>query len=176
MGAAMQSQITSLTIVYPIVYWIADQRKHQSSASLAFVRGIHRRTAENVSISWRHHTEIHPNKFSWDLIFADTKHNTHPMIRVVLEMGTQLYIRGAAEWSSSIQYCGNNQFNLLEDLSNFIVTNPDSHLLGLCTTYHCLPVNCCIITLTEPPISELPPPHHRWGLLKVNNTSVTCQI
>ena len=36
------SQITSLTIVYPIVYSDADQRKHQSSASLAFVRGIHR--------------------------------------------------------------------------------------------------------------------------------------
>ena len=39
---AMASQITSLTIVYPIVYSGTDQRKHQSSASLAFVRGIHR--------------------------------------------------------------------------------------------------------------------------------------
>ena len=36
------SQITSLTVVYSIVYSGADQRKHQSSASLAFVRGIHR--------------------------------------------------------------------------------------------------------------------------------------
>ena len=35
-------QITSLTIVYSTVYSVADQRKHQSSASLAFVRGIHR--------------------------------------------------------------------------------------------------------------------------------------
>ena len=35
---AMASQITSLTIVYSG----ADQRKHQSSASLAFVRRIHR--------------------------------------------------------------------------------------------------------------------------------------
>ena len=38
----MASKITSLTIVYSIVYSDADQRKHQSSASLAFVRGIHR--------------------------------------------------------------------------------------------------------------------------------------
>ena len=37
------SQITSLTIVYPTVYSGADQRKHQSSASLAFVCRIHRR-------------------------------------------------------------------------------------------------------------------------------------
>ena len=63
------SQITSLTIVYSTVYSDADQRKRQSSASLAFVRGIHRElspgtgefpaqmasNAENVSIWWRHH-------------------------------------------------------------------------------------------------------------------------
>ena len=36
------SQITSLTSVYSIVYSGADQSKHQSSASLAFVWGIHR--------------------------------------------------------------------------------------------------------------------------------------
>ena len=38
----MASQITSLTIVYSIVYSGADQRKRESSASLAFVMGIHR--------------------------------------------------------------------------------------------------------------------------------------
>ena len=36
------SQITSLTSVYSTVYSGADQSKHQSSASLAFVWGIHR--------------------------------------------------------------------------------------------------------------------------------------
>ena len=39
---AIASQITSLTIVYSAVYSDADQSKHQSSASLAFVWGIHR--------------------------------------------------------------------------------------------------------------------------------------
>ena len=39
---AIASQITSLTIVYSAVYSGADQSKHQSSASLAFVWGIHR--------------------------------------------------------------------------------------------------------------------------------------
>ena len=39
---AIASQITSLTIVYWTVYSDAYQRKHQSSASLAFVWGIHR--------------------------------------------------------------------------------------------------------------------------------------
>ena len=39
---AMASRITSLTIVYSTVYSSADQRKHQSPASLALVRGIRR--------------------------------------------------------------------------------------------------------------------------------------
>ena len=39
---AMASHNTSLTIVYSIVNSVADQRKHQSSASLAFVWEIHR--------------------------------------------------------------------------------------------------------------------------------------
>ena len=38
---AMASQITSLTIVYSIVYSDTDQRKDQITAWLAFVRGIH---------------------------------------------------------------------------------------------------------------------------------------
>ena len=60
---AMASQITSLTTVYSIVYSGAYQRKYQSSASLAFVRGMtgeflaqkdSNGNGENVSISWRH--------------------------------------------------------------------------------------------------------------------------
>ena len=38
----MASQITSLTIAYSTIYSGTDQRKHQSSASLASVRGIRR--------------------------------------------------------------------------------------------------------------------------------------
>ena len=61
----MASQITSLTIVYSTVYSDEDQRKHQSSASLAFFVGNSPVTgefpaqmasnADNVSIWWRHH-------------------------------------------------------------------------------------------------------------------------
>ena len=40
--STIASQITSLTIVYSTVYSDVVQRKHQSSVSLAFVRGIHR--------------------------------------------------------------------------------------------------------------------------------------
>ena len=40
--SATASEITSLMIAYSTFYSGADERKHQSSASLAFVRGIHR--------------------------------------------------------------------------------------------------------------------------------------
>ena len=57
--SATPSQVPSITIVYSIVYSGADQRKHQSSASLASVTGEFpaQRTSnvENVSIWWRHH-------------------------------------------------------------------------------------------------------------------------
>ena len=39
---ALASKITSLTIVCSTVYSGVDQRQHQTSASLAFLRGIHR--------------------------------------------------------------------------------------------------------------------------------------
>ena len=65
------SQITSPMVVYSTVYSDPDQRKHQSSASLAFVWGIHRdrwiprtkgQLRGNVSIWWRHHvTQINWN-------------------------------------------------------------------------------------------------------------------
>ena len=41
-NTTMASQITSLTVVYSTVYSDTDQRKHQSSSSLAFVWGVHR--------------------------------------------------------------------------------------------------------------------------------------
>ena len=49
---SMASQITSLTIVYSAVYSGADQRKHQSSASLAFVslvNSLHKRASNTCT-------------------------------------------------------------------------------------------------------------------------------
>ena len=62
------SQITSLTIVYLTVYSDADQRKHQSSASLAFVRGIHRGP---VSVQRKCVNKIYSEKINtWlDIVF-----------------------------------------------------------------------------------------------------------
>ena len=60
----MTSQIIAVSIVYTAVCLGANRRKHQSSASLAFVGEFtgdqwipaqRASNAENVSIRWRHH-------------------------------------------------------------------------------------------------------------------------
>ena len=62
---AIASLITSLTIVYSTICSDLDQRKHQSSTSLAFVRGM-ASNAKNVSIWWRHHVSLHKCGCVWD--------------------------------------------------------------------------------------------------------------
>ena len=62
------SEITCLTIVYSTVYLGADQRKHQSSASLAFARGIHRWPVDSP-----HKGPVTRKMFSFDdVIMRDT--------------------------------------------------------------------------------------------------------
>ena len=76
---AMASHITSLTVVHSG----ANQRKHQSSVSLAFVRGIRRwpvnspaqraSNAENVSIWWRYNGNIFRVSNCWWVITCPSK-------------------------------------------------------------------------------------------------------
>ena len=65
--SVMASQITSLTIVYSTVYSGAGQRKHQSSASLAFVWGIHRWPVNST-----HNWPVTRKMFSFDDVFMNT--------------------------------------------------------------------------------------------------------
>ena len=85
----MASQVTSLTVVYSIVYSDADQRKHQSSASLAFVWGIHRdrwipRTKGQLRGKCFHlMTSSCPGRFQWNFL---NKFQTQLMSEVYLAM------------------------------------------------------------------------------------------
>ena len=68
--SAMAFQITSLTIVYLIVYSGTDQRKHQSSASLAFVRGIHR-----WPMNYPHKAPVTRKMFPFDDVIMENNEN-----------------------------------------------------------------------------------------------------
>ena len=107
---AMAFQITSLTIVYGTVYLGVDQRKDQSSASLAFVWGIHRSpvnsphkwpvtqkmfpfddvimkmgcSMENVSMLWCYHDSL-----VCDIYLADTHLKFGALIPVLLSSPLQ---------------------------------------------------------------------------------------
>ena len=65
----MASQITSLVIIYSIVHAGAGQRKHQSSASLAFVRGIHRWPVNSL-----HKRPVTRKMFPFDVVIMDYNH------------------------------------------------------------------------------------------------------
>ena len=63
---AKASQFTSLAIVYSTVYSDADQIKHQSSASLAFVRGNHRGPVNSP-----HKWPVTPKRFPFDDVIME---------------------------------------------------------------------------------------------------------
>ena len=83
--SVIASQITSLTIVYSTVYPGVDQSKHQSSASLAFVWGIHRRPV-NSPHKWPVTRKIFPfddviMKYWYKMKFSEKKtHGCHFVI------------------------------------------------------------------------------------------------
>ena len=66
--SVMASQITSLTSVYSTVYSCADQRKHQSPASQAFVRGIHWGPANSL-----HKWPLTRKMFPFDDVIMETE-------------------------------------------------------------------------------------------------------
>ena len=76
----MVSQITSLTIVYSTVYSGADQRKHQSSASLAFLYWIHRGPVNSP-----HKWPLTRNMFPFDdVIMLNDQLDTSPGVFMTL--------------------------------------------------------------------------------------------
>ena len=80
----LASQITSLTVVYSIVYSSVNQRKHQSSASLAFVRAIHR-----GPVNFPHKWPVTRKMFPFDDVIMTTFHSRkiicsfHPLDNVL---------------------------------------------------------------------------------------------
>ena len=94
---AMASQITSLAIVYLTVYSGADQRKQQSSASLAFVRGIHR-----LPLNSPHKGPATRIFFPFDAVIMQ---NGAPLLQSMTRCGTARFSAGYPwlnmDWSHS---------------------------------------------------------------------------
>ena len=85
----LASQITSLTVVYSIVYSDVNQRKHQSSASLAFVREIHR-----GPVNFPHKWPVTRKMFPFDDVIMWIVLLTYYCMNIVLPM----YLYAAPVW------------------------------------------------------------------------------
>ena len=94
----MASQITSLTIVYLTVYSGGDQRQHQSSASLAFVRGIHR-----WPLNSPHKWPVTRKMFPFDDIIMKVHKSSSRSGRLFHNQGAQLHFRVLKAFSKERQ-------------------------------------------------------------------------
>ena len=99
----MASQITSLGIVFWTAYSGADQRKHQSSASLAFVRRIHR-----GPVNFPHKRPVTRKMFPFDdviMLYAQRLLTVTVRINSDLELVIYYEIFTAATSSASERVC-----------------------------------------------------------------------
>ena len=92
--SAMASQIAGASTVYSTVCSGADHRKHQYSASLAFVRGIHRWPVtrkmfrfDDVIMHWHNQCWFIVNWTPWvKLLWSWNQHEKHSFTTVILKM------------------------------------------------------------------------------------------
>ena len=109
---AMASQITSFTIVYSTVYSGADQRKHQRSASVASVRGIHR-----WPVNSPHKGPVTRKMFQFDdvIMSNDNLHLYHAYLKCQVPASTAI-TQFNRNWFDQISTTQNIAYVLLENL------------------------------------------------------------
>ena len=114
--SAMVSQIAGASIVYSTVCSGSDQRKHQSSASLAFVRGIHR-----WPVNSSHKGPVTRKMFPFDDVImttncrswsTDVRIPLAPTTKIRMARVTLSFDLLAGKWSSPMGYiCATNEYN-----------------------------------------------------------------
>ena len=124
----MTSQITKLTVVCSNIYSGADERKHQSSASLVFVRGIH-----GWPVNFPHKGPVklfHLMLSSWAKAIYSDRNTRHPVANKMSVKPAPL-----CEWMACIraEYCINGSIRrkcCSYLCGPFLVTIPDNDRSG----------------------------------------------
>ena len=153
--STMASQMTRLTIVCSAVYSDADQRKHQSPASLDFVRGIHR-----WPVNSSHKGPATRKMFPFDdiIMMASSSYGGNLSIRVHMRWPcmfdgslcnssmTKLSI-GSNSW----RYFALIMYYQVTDISHFASFGVSfwRHLHAINTRNHCKPHTLCIETVSN---------------------------
>ena len=133
----MASQITGVSVVYSIVCFGWDQRKHQSTASLAFVRGNlpvtgefpaqRASNTENISIWWRHH-----NSSCTSVVLLDLRSCSHPRSGVLNNSDQATLTRHIQNRISSFWL---NCFHWLHENVSYLQLSSDDNFLNITTLF-----------------------------------------
>ena len=148
--STMASQITSFTIVYSTVYSDADQRKHQTSASLAFVRGIHQGPVNS------------PHKW--------------PVTRKMFPFDDVIMVPG--EWASTLVWiyrriCESKLY--IPHIDGLVQERRNSSALAMELCLSCINSSICssqVLIISSLPFGARPSPNENWLLIyeiKQNN-------
>ena len=127
---AIASQIIRLTIVYSTGFSRADQWKHQSSASLAFVRGIHRSPVNSL-----HKRPVKRKVFPFDdvivklLKWLRNYWNVNIYCSTVLQLA--MPIHDVRHFAEDVLFWNDEFFIQDKSWPNFIHTGPFDYRLGL---------------------------------------------
>ena len=143
----MVSQITSLTIVYSTIDSDADQRKHQSSVSLAFERGI-----QQGPVNSPHKWPVTPKMFPFDdviMIWSWWHRSWSASDQVTSLIAWQLF-KGTKQLphtifiiprTTKLSVCGQNR---VRSLSSTIIVRSISYLPILSSNFRrCVACNVC---------------------------------
>ena len=110
------SQITSLTIVYSTVYSDTDQRKHQSSASLAFVR---------IDVDYMDHYVYVPSQWETTLQCNVVSHWLGVYTKWSLRLGSDLWLNcrpgSMYNWCRSEGHCYSGRY--LNQLNSLMLSD-----------------------------------------------------
>ena len=143
--STMASQITSITIVHSTVYSGKDKKTHQSSASLAFVRGIHRWPV-NSPHKWPVTRKMFP--FGDVIMWNGYMSNTNSSLALVLLHNT-LGVHGENPWYTKPNELPGNVYNFCpQTLTNAHVPHfgesafPKVFIFRIIVEYFCEYMHC----------------------------------
>ena len=120
--SVMASQITSLIIVYLTVYSGAGQRKHQSSASLAFVRGLHRWPANSP-----HKCPVTRKMFQFDDVIMNHQFYSWRHFASAANIIESEYVQSRGNFRKSLCWCHASLQHIHIRMVSYISLWPGSH-------------------------------------------------
>ena len=119
--SAIASQITGVSIVYSTVCSGLDQRKHQSSASLAFVRGFHQWPVNSLQKGQQRETCFHFMTSSCDTDSPVIMRSSSDICMYVYSHDSSKKANNTIKYAYTIKYAFNSIYCYISSARNTIL-------------------------------------------------------